>query len=447
MRFIRFDSVGGASGDMLLGALGAIGADLHAIETTIRKFLPDGIRIAAEPVIDHGLQGLRATVHCTHHHEHNHWPDAEKHTGEHHKQHAPHRTLRDIATLLQSPALDAVTRKLSMAVFQRLAVAEGKIHGRKPTQVHFHEIGATDSIADIVGCCLALRQLDVAGICVGPLPCGTGIIQCAHGAMPNPAPATLELLAGMEICPTDEPFELVTPTGAALLGTWSTELRAPPASTQVVRTGFGFGRRELRNRSNVLRATLLEGTGSDRSVGSDGSDLLVLETNLDDCNPQWIGELIGRLLTLGALDAWASPVTMKKGRPGIILSVLAAADKAAALREQIFRATPTFGIRAYTVTREMLERRFESVATPFGAVRVKIGSRHGEEIVRSPEFEDCARLAREHDVTPRQVYDAAVWGAAAVPHKGPSKCKSRTSRGAGVPPARITQARRLHHSK
>ena len=183
-----------------------------------------------------------------------------------------------------------------------------------------------------------------------------------------------------------------------------------------MRTGFGFGQRELRGRPNVLRATLLEGAVlSDRSVESDrsdGSSLLVLETNLDDCNPQWIGELIGRLLARGALDAWAAPVTMKKGRPGVILGVLAAADKADALREQIFQATPTFGIRAYAVTREMLDRRFETVQTPFGSVRVKVGSRAGEDLVRTPEFEDCARLARAHDTTPRKVYDAVMRNAA-----------------------------------
>jgi uncharacterized protein (TIGR00299 family) protein len=407
MRFIRFDSVGGASGDMLLGALGSIGADLRGIERTLRKFLPDGVRFVSETVCDHGLTGIRATVRCSQQHDHGHWPDAHhgRAPGHGHHHHAPHRTLKEIARLLASPALDAGSRKLALAVFERLAAAEGKIHGKRPSDVHFHEIGATDSIADIVGCCLALRQLGAAGVSVGPLPCGTGIIQCAHGAMPNPAPATVELLAGLEVAQTDEPFELVTPTGAALLATWREELAAPPPVTRVLATGFGFGRRELRGRANVLRATLVE---SDRTDASDAPDLLVLETNLDDCNPQWIGELIGRLLDKGALDAWAMPVTMKKGRPGIILGVLASVAQAGALRAEMFRATTTFGIRSYAVTREMLDRRFEPVKTRYGSVRVKIGSRHGEELVRTPEFEDCARLARRHDVTPRQVYDAAL---------------------------------------
>jgi uncharacterized protein (TIGR00299 family) protein len=412
MRFIRFDSVGGASGDMLLSALVALGAELPAIQRTLRKFLPDGVRFHQEPAGDRGLHGVRVAVRCATTAPHDHWPDAHPTHQPRavHPPHAPHRSLRDIVTLLKAPALDPASRSLALAVFRRLADAEGAIHNCPPGKVHFHEVGATDAIADIVGCCLALRQLGVAGVSVGPLPCGTGTITCTHGCMPNPAPATLRLLTGMAICQTDEPFELVTPTGAALLATWCAELSAPPASTKVIATGFGFGQRALRNRPNVLRATLLESIAPDQAVGADAADLLVLETNLDDCNPQWIGDLLTRLLEQGALDSWATPVIMKKGRPGTILSALVTADHAATLREHIFRATTTFGIRAYPVTREILERRFTTIATRFGQVRLKIGCRQGEELVRTPEFEDCARLARAHDTTPRQVYTAALQG-------------------------------------
>ena len=421
--YIRFDSVGGASGDMLLGALAAVGADLAIIGHTIRKFLPDRVRILCTPVLDRGLQGLRATVRCAAVHHSQHWPDAadpKKRPHGHRHPPGPSRTLKEIAALLDTPTLDAATRTLALTVFRRLAVAEGKIHGKSPETIHFHEIGATDSIADIVGCCLALKQLDVAGVGVGPLPCGIGVIHCAHGAMPNPAPATMELLTGMEVLQTDEPFELVTPTGAALLETWCETLQTPPSALRVLRSGFGFGQRELKNLPNVLRATLLSDS-SDASDRSDPSDLLVLETNLDDCNPQWIGEAIERMLALGALDAWATPATMKKGRPAIILSVLCKPDQSDAMREQLFRTTTTFGIRSYPVARDILDRRFETVPTPFGAVRVKIGSRNGEDLVRSPEFEDCARLARKHNATPRQVYEAAVRGRSAPRKRRPAK--------------------------
>ena len=412
MRFIRFDSVGGASGDMLLAALVAVGADLAAIQRMLRRFLPDDVRLTAEPASDRGLHGLRVSVHCRRAATPHHWPDAGSHAPHPHgSAHAPHRTAKDIAHLLASPVLDPPTRNLSLAVFRRLAEAEGRIHGKPAAAVHFHEVGATDSIADIVGCCLALRQLGVAGVTVGPLPCGTGTIQCAHGAMPNPAPATLDLLAGMKITQTDEPFELVTPTAAALLATWCGAASRSSAlqGMRIVRAGYGFGHRSLRSRPNALRATLLETvSSSDKSDESDPSDIRLLETNLDDCNPQWIGDLIPRLLAAGALDAWATPATMKKGRPGFVLAALTPATAVPAVTDLIFQSTTTFGIRSHAVTREILERRFETVKTPFGAVRVKIGSRNGRDTVRTPEFEECARLARAARVSPRQVFEAAT---------------------------------------
>jgi uncharacterized protein (TIGR00299 family) protein len=324
--------------------------------------------------------------------------------------HPPHRTLRDITRILHTPLLPPATRKLALATFQRLAAAEGAVHHRSPAKVHFHEVGAIDSIADIVGCCLALQQLAITGIRVGPLPCGTGTLTCAHGCMPNPAPATMHLLAGMEVCQTDEPFELVTPTAAALLATWRHAFPAPPAVTRVCATGMCFGRRTLLQRPNLLRATLLESPEHETppAVAAEEPALIVLETNLDDCNPQWVGELLARLLEHGALDSWATPVIMKKGRPGLVVSALAPAARAAPLRAQIFRATTTFGIRTYAVTRETLARRFETVSTPFGPVQVKVGSHRGEDLVRAPEFEDCLRLARTHDTTPRIVYNAVM---------------------------------------
>jgi len=420
MQYIRFDSVGGASGDMLLAAFSALGADLHSIERTLRRCLPERVTVQVSAAADRGLHGCRVCVRSAGHEQHEtRWPDAGvQHPARHaahaagahaslHEKHAKSRTLQDIDALLRSPALDAATRRLAQAVFHRLAVAEGRIHGRQPGQVHFHEIGAIDSIADIVGCCLALQQLNVAGVAVGPLPCGVGVIHCAHGAMPNPAPATLELLADFDVSQTDEPFELVTPTAAALFATWREMLAVPPVNLRVVRSGLGFGRRTLQSRPNMLRATLMEDQ-ADLTDPSDPSALLVLETNLDDCNPQWLGELLPRLLAAGALDAWTTPATMKKGRPGLVLAVLTPAARMQQIADLIFRATTTFGIRFHAVQREILDRRFETVKTPFGAVRVKIGSRRGEDLVRAPEFEDCARQACLGNTTPRKVYEAAL---------------------------------------
>lgn len=421
--FIRFDSVGGASGDMILSALAALGADLHAIEETLNRFFPEHLLFHIETAGSAGLHGLRVSVRAEHtaHHDDAVWPDARAHEHEHghghgHEQgeaHAhshAHRGLAEIEQLLARAPISDASRTLSVAVFRKLAEAEAKIHGKTPESVHFHEVGAWDSVADIVGSCLALEQLGVCGVSCGPLPAGTGTIRCAHGEMPNPAPATQELLAGMAVTQTDEPFELVTPTGAALLRVWSHTLAPLPATATIARSAFGFGRRALRSRPNALRATLLSAAETEPAPApgpTPDTDLLVLEANLDDCNPEWTGALTADLLERGALDVWLTPIIMKKGRPGTLLSVLAPAAEAAALRERIFRSTTTFGIRFYPVQREALDRRFETAGTPWGDVPVKVGSLRGEDLTASPEHDACAALALAHGVTPRQVYEAA----------------------------------------
>ncbi|NLL84375.1 MAG: LarC family nickel insertion protein [Lentisphaerae bacterium] len=423
MKYIRFDAVGGASGDMILAALAGLGADIPAVIADIAKRLPEPLAAHLEPVSSHGLNGLRVKLSSEpvaggvwvdaveghghgHGHKHGHGHGHE-HGGEHghghkHGEGHVHRTLREVEPLLGGDSL-------ALAVFKRLAVAEGAVHGKSFEDVHFHEVGALDSIADIAGACLALKRLGVTGITVGPLPNGTGTIECAHGVMPNPAPATVELLQGMETVATDEPFELVTPTAAALFAVWREELATPPARLRVVRSAFGFGRRMLLGRPNVLRATLLEAVASD---ASDVDGLTILETNLDDCNPQWIGDLVGRVMEIGALDAWATPATFKKGRSGVVFAVLVKSDDVLVMEELIFKATTTFGIRHRRVERSVLERRFERVVTCWGEVRVKVGSRDGRDVTKTPEYEDCARLATAAGVTARQVYEAAMVGVA-----------------------------------
>ena len=420
--FIRFDSVGGASGDMILSALAALGADIPSIEKTINSFFPESLHFHTDTASAAGLNGLRVSVHAEHHphHDGSEWPDAHAHPHDHggssphvappsggsqHSHAHTHRGLAEIGHLLSHAPLSDATRELALSIFRKLAEAEAKIHGKTPETVHFHEVGAWDSVADIVGACLALEQLGVSGVSCGPLPAGTGTIHCAHGEMPNPAPATLELLAGMTLTQTAEPYELVTPTGAALLRVWTHTLVPLPKAVTVLRSAFGFGSRTLTGRPNVLRATLLAESAS--IAAEPAADLLVLETNLDDCNPEWIGALTSDLLERGALDVWHTPVVMKKGRSGTMLSVLASASDAAVLRERIFRCTTTFGVRYYPVQRETLERRFENVLTPWGEVPVKIGSLRGEDITASPEHEACAALAQACNVTARQVYEAA----------------------------------------
>lgn len=447
--FLRFDSVGGASGDMILSALAALGADVQRIEQTINAFFPEPLHFHAEPASGAGLNGLHVSVHAEHHPHHDDafWPDADSHAHAHehghghahdeaahghgqshhhhgeaqthvptHAAHAhdhAHRGLAEITRLLVRAPLPEHTRDLALEVFQSLAESEAAIHGKTPETVHFHEVGAWDSVADIVGACLALDQLGVSGVACGPLPAGIGTIRCAHGEMPNPAPATQHLLAGMTVTQTDEPFELVTPTGAALLRVWTRSLEPVPATTTVLRSAFGFGARALNSRPNVLRATLLGETADDVPGPQ---DLLVLESNLDDCNPEWLGALTADLLARGARDVWYTPAVMKKGRPGTVLSVLAEAARADALCEWIFRSTTTFGIRRHAVRRDELARRFEQATTPWGQVTVKIGSLQGRPITASPEHEACAALARAHQIAPRQVYDAAKAACAVDTH-------------------------------
>ena len=404
-KYIRFDSVGGASGDMILSALAALGADLAVIEQTVGTFFPEHLHFHTDTAQASGLNGLRVSVHAEHSHAHeDEWPDAHEHSHGHAHRHE-HRGLAEIEHLLSHATLSDATRTLAIAVFRALAEAEAKIHGKTPETVHFHEVGAWDSVADIVGSCLALEQLGVAGVSCGPLPAGTGTLHCAHGEMPNPAPATQVLLSGMAVTQTDEPFELVTPTGAALLRVWTRTLPPPPATSTVLRSGFGFGGRTLNGRPNVLRATLL--TEAENSAAALTGDPMVLETNLDDCNPEWIGALVSDLLERGAWDVWQTPIIMKKGRPGTLLSVLAPAADADALRERIFRSTTTFGIRFHPVQRETLERRFETARTPWGDVPVKVGSLRGEDITRSPEHDACEAIAKANRIAPRQVYEAA----------------------------------------
>jgi uncharacterized protein (TIGR00299 family) protein len=403
-KYIRFDSVGGASGDMLLSALAAIGADLEAIEKALNAFFPEQLHLQCEAASASGLNGLRVGVEVKSEKlkgKSGEWLHAHHHA-EHH-----HRGLKEIVEMLAASSIPETPKMQAIAVFRALALAEAKIHNKTPETVHFHEVGAWDSIADIVGACLALEQLGVYGISCGPLPMGVGTISCAHGEMPNPAPATQELLAGMCVVQTDEPFELVTPTAAALLRVWTQTLEQMPEQTVIEKNGFGFGQRTLNHRPNVLRATLMscEETQEQQDPRTqDQGTLLVMEANLDDCNPEWIASLVPALLELGALDVWQIPIVMKKGRSGILLSVLAPEERAVCLREVIFKSTTTFGIRYYPVQREMLERRFEQAQTPYGEVSVKLGIYRGEVITRSPEHDACEALAKANGVTVRQVW-------------------------------------------
>lgn len=389
MKTLFFDSLGGASGDMILGALCELGVNPTELESELSTLPIDNFSITVEPHMSHKLQGVQAKVHVlepTHH-------DGPAH---HHGRH-----LSAIREMISQSDLPDPVKVQSIHVFERIAVAEAKMHGTTVEKIHFHEVGAMDSILDIVGSCLALHKLEIDQVAIRALPVGCGTIQCAHGTIPCPAPATLELLHGFSINQTDEPFELVTPTGAALLSTWKTANHTPPESKPLA-TAYSFGQRQLNQRPNLLRATLFE---SDTACES--ADCILLESNIDDMTPELIGLLTETLRPL-ALDVWVTPVQMKKHRPGVTVSVLCTTEQKARIISAFFKNSTTFGLREQTLSRHVLQREFETVETEFGPIKIKCGRLHGKGITRTPEMSDCENAAIKNGVTARTVYEAAL---------------------------------------
>ena len=382
---VHFESLGGASGDMILGALIGLGVSVDELNEELKSLQVDPFEIIADAVVEQGMSGIRAKVvlHEHHHHDHDHG---------HHHHHGRH--LSTILELIKKSALPEAVKEQASAVFYRIGEAEAAIHGVDIEKIHFHEVGAMDSIVDIVGCCLALHKLGVDGVSIRNLPQGHGTLECAHGTYPNPAPATLRLLEGFPVVEVDELFELVTPTGAALLSTWRTAV-VPVSGSQAVQTAYSFGHRTLKSRPNLLRVTLYA-SAADQTA----DECLVLECNLDDMTPELVGCLFEPLFGAGALEVFTTPVFMKKQRQGILLTVLCVPADREKMLDLIFRESTTFGIREYMTSRTVLERSFIQV----DAVRVKVGKRHGKIVTCSPEMDDCRKVARETGQPVREVY-------------------------------------------
>ncbi|HEY5892813.1 MAG TPA: nickel pincer cofactor biosynthesis protein LarC, partial [Chthoniobacterales bacterium] len=322
-----------------------------------------------------------------------------------HEEHDEHgRTHREIRELISNSDLSPFVKEKSLAVFQRIAVAEGKIHGVPPEEVAFHEVGALDSIADILFTCIGIETLGVEKVIVSKLTDGTGWIQCAHGRLPIPGPATLEILAGIPVTQTEVPFELITPTGAAILAEFGTGFSTmPPLKVQKI--GYGVGSRYLPDRPNVLRAILAE----IEPKNPDTTDTVTqIETNIDDLSPELTGAIVNRLLGAGALDAFLTPVQMKKNRPGVLLTVLAEPATAPALIDLIFRETSTFGVRTSEKSRVKLAREIREAVTEFGPVKIKLGFLDGQIVQRTPEFESCRLLSESTGKPLRTIYEAAL---------------------------------------
>jgi pyridinium-3,5-bisthiocarboxylic acid mononucleotide nickel chelatase len=392
MRTLYTDLVGGAAGDMLLGALidaGAPPAELQQGLAKLQAAVAFDLRISK---VERGfLQATRLQVVED--------PDAPK----------PHRHLSDVLTLIDAARLPARAADRARRIFQALAVAEGLVHGIDPEQVHFHEVGAVDAIADVVGCCLALELLGVDRVISSPLPVGRGVTLAAHGELPLPAPATLALIeASGAMIEGASPGEHVTPTGAAILTTLAESFGGYP-SLRVVSVGYGAGTRTTGRDGlpNVTRVVLGEELTPDRS-GNQTADVAVLEANLDDQSPEHTAYLAQRLLEAGALDAFVTPVLMKKGRPAHVVTVLSPPALAGALGDLLLNESSTLGVRRRLETRWVLAREVRLVNTAHGEVRVKVATRPDGRRTYAPEYEDCARLARERSTPLGDVYAAAL---------------------------------------
>ncbi len=385
MKLAYFDCFSGAGGDMIVAALLDAGADEATLRDGIAALNLSGYSLTIEKINKQGFAATRFLVEL----------ESSK------KQ--PHRHLKDIVKIIEAANLSATVQQHSIRIFERLADAEAKVHGTTIDKVHFHEVGAVDAIIDIVGAVLAIDSLDVGQVICSPLPLGSGTVLCDHGVMPVPAPATAWLLKGVPVAESDEVGELVTPTAAAILTTLADRFGSMP-STTLSAIGYGAGTRDGQTRPNVLRVLLGQDVATPDEAEMD--QIVVLETNLDDCSPEIVGHCMDTLLTAGVLDVFAVPIMGKKHRPGFLLTVLCEPAGVGAAEHILFTQTTTFGIRRRSSLRVKLARRNEVVVTPFGPVSVKIGERKGLVTV-SPEFESCREAADKHHVAVRVVMDAA----------------------------------------
>jgi pyridinium-3,5-bisthiocarboxylic acid mononucleotide nickel chelatase len=409
VKILYFDCFSGISGDMTLGALLDAGLPLEALREAFGSLAIEGVHVHADRVLRAGVSATKFTVHA-----HNHESAHDHHHYDHHHEHPAlgtrheHRSLPEIFELIDRSALSSSGRDRAKAMFRRLAEAEAEIHQMPVEQVHLHEVGALDSILDIVGTVFALDWIGADRIVCSPLNVGGGMVQSAHGLFPVPAPATVKLLGTAPVYAGDVQKELVTPTGALIATTYAASFGPIPAMS-IDRVGYGAGDRDNPGTPNVLR--VLIGKAVDQAAAE---RVTVVECEIDDMNPQLFGVAMERLYAAGALEVFYTPVQMKKNRPGTLLTVVVAPDKRAAITDVVFRETTTIGLRHYDVDRECLAREIVTVTTPLGAVRFKVSSRNGRVVTATPEFEDCAQLATANNLPVREVQAIAVAAYGAV---------------------------------
>ena len=386
MKLAYLDCQSGISGDMTLGALVDAGVDLSAIQAGIDSLgLPRACRLVATEVKKKGFRATQITV-------------------EHEPEHA-HRHLHHITDMIDASRLTDRQKDLAKRIFTRLGEAEAKVHGTTIRKVHFHEVGAVDSIADIVGAAIGWDLLGVERIVSSPVPTGRGFVEIAHGRCSIPAPATGELLKDIPLAESSVEAELTTPTGAAILASLVDSFGPVPAMT-VSSIGYGAGQRDLEQQPNVLR--LLVGEAAEQQSSSGDERIWVLETNLDDVSGELVGYCMARLLEAGALDVYTTPIHMKKNRPGVIVSVLCNEADIQTLEAILFGETTTLGVRRWPVSRRKLDRKAIVVDTPYGKVQGTVAVVPGQPASFSPEYEVCRRIAEDHKLPLKVIYESAV---------------------------------------
>jgi len=382
MKILYYDCFAGISGDMNLGAMIDLGVDPDYLNAELQKLNIEGFHLEIQKDIRRGISGTKATVVVEN-------PENEK-----------HRHLRHVEELVNQSTLSSEVKAMSLKIFDLIAVAEGKVHDISKERVHFHEVGALDSIADIVGAAICLDYLKVDKVMSSPIQLGGGMVKCAHGIMPVPAPATALIVQNIPVKTGLVQHEATTPTGAAILVATVDEF-TEQIDFQIQKTAYGIGQRDVSEVPNVLRVYLSESEETPDNTKLE--EAWMLECNIDDMNPEWYDHLFGKLFDAGASDVFLTPIIMKKSRPANMLSVLCSKNIAPDMKAIIFNNSTTIGLREYPVTKTVLERQEKEIETELGKVRLKCSFFQGKEIRFKPEFEDLKKLAIQHGISLNEV--------------------------------------------
>lgn len=381
MKVLCYDCFSGISGDMNLGAMIDLGIDLSYLKSELGKLNLRGWDLVAEKAQRHGITGTKVTVKQTVH------------------EHA-HRHLSDIEKIIYGSSLPEDVKQLSMKIFMKIATAEAAVHGIDIEEVHFHEVGAIDSIIDIVGAAICFNALNVGAVYVSEVELGGGFVNCDHGKLPVPAPATSEIIKGIPVRTGGVDFEATTPTGAAILSALGTEFSCGP-HVKIEKTAYGVGHKDHPSIPNLLRVYLCETSETQVAV----HQASMIESNIDDMNPEFYDHISDRLFKAGASDVYCSQIIMKKGRPGVVLNVICEQGLEDTVKEIIFTESTTLGVRTFDFRKDTLAREFGKLNTVYGEVTVKRSFYKGKEVSIKPEYEECRKIASERNIPVKEVYN------------------------------------------